>query len=532
MTEIEFQAWPKTPRLNKPVVFTEKIDGCLIFSSPILMADGTSKTINKIEVGDIVMGMEDGNLVPTPVLTTYKNGLTDDWLRVRGKRSSRGRGSADFSIKATPNHKFWVEGSGYVPASDLKVGDTLICTHSDLSLTLTQKSILLGKLLGDGSIRRLKDTAAISWSHATVQDDYIEWTINALGSIARRTGTAVSGYGTDMTRAITVSAPDILDLFSGFDTPNGVIPDRTADMLNPIALAYWYMDDGSLLHEPGQEDRATLSTHALNDESHSVLVRGLKRLGLMATLQATTKGTFIRFNADDADLLFSMIAPYIPPTMQYKLPTYYRGCTGWVPPHSSGFKEALGTVVITDIDKYTPPGSMRAMKYDIETGTHNFFVSRILVHNSNSCVVITDEGEVLAQSRNRFVTPQEDNYGFAGWVRENAEDLITILGPGYHYGEWWGHGIQRGYGLPKGDRRFSLFNINRYGGISRGDFGLGVVPFLGRSGGGFGRADRVLRDLLATGSEAAPGYMNPEGIIAYHTASGQVYKYFPTDLSL
>ena len=74
--------------------------------------------------------------------------------------------------------------------------------------------------------------------------------------------------------------------------------------------------------------------------------------------------------------------------------------------------------------------------------------------------------------------------------------------------------------------------MNWYGGLTDIGIGLGVVPFLGRSGGGFGRADSVLRNLLATGSEAAPGYMNPEGIIAYHTASGQVYKYFPTDLSL
>ena len=154
------------------------------------------------------------------------------------------------------------------------------------------------------------------------------------------------------------------------------------------------------------------------------------------------------------------------------------------------------------------------------------------IDGTNGAIHVTEDLEVGAQSRNKLITPQEDNYGFAGWVQEHAEDLASMLGPGIHYGEWWGHGIQRGYGLPKGDRRFSLFNINRYGGISRGDFGLGVVPFLGHSEGGFGRADRVLRNLLATGSEAAPGYMNPEGIIAYHTASGQVYKYFPTDLSL
>ena len=53
-------------------------------------------------------------------------------------------------------------------------------------------------------------------------------------------------------------------------------------------------------------------------------------------------------------------------------------------------------------------------------------------------------------------------FGFARWVETNRERLITLLGPGLHFGEWWGSGIQRGYGLTKGDKRFSLFNVERH----------------------------------------------------------------------
>ena len=143
---------------------------------------------------------------------------------------------------------------------------------------------------------------------------------------------------------------------------------------------------------------------------------------------------------------------------------------------------------------------------------------------------------VYAQSRNRFVTPQADNYGFAAWVAENAEALVKVLGPGRHYGEWWGHGIQRGYGLTTGDRRFSLFNAHRWDSLVTTDFGLSVVPVLATA------SDDVWLGNLATiveseliglrsyGSVAAPGFDRPEGVIVYHSRSSQVFKAFVDDI--
>jgi hypothetical protein len=85
------------------------------------------------------------------------------------------------------------------------------------------------------------------------------------------------------------------------------------------------------------------------------------------------------------------------------------------------------------------------------------------IDGTNAAVIVSPDGEVGAQSRNRLITPVGDNYGFAKWVWEYADELREILGPGHHYGEWWGSGIQRGYGLRNGDKRFSLFNTARWG---------------------------------------------------------------------
>ena len=68
----------------------------------------------------------------------------------------------------------------------------------------------------------------------------------------------------------------------------------------------------------------------------------------------------------------------------------------------------------------------------------------------------TESMLMKAGSRTRWITPEDDNYGFARWVETNKEELMK-LGPGYHYGEWWGNGIQRTYNMKK--KVFSLFNV-------------------------------------------------------------------------
>ena len=136
-------------------------------------------------------------------------------------------------------------------------------------------------------------------------------------------------------------------------------------------------------------------------------------------------------------------------------------------------------------------------------------------HVGNYCMVLR------AGSRNRWLVPEvDDNFGFAHWVSENREEL-ALLGEGRHFGEWWGKGIQRGYGL--GERRFSLFNTSRWEGARPGC--CDVVPVLCRSD----KLDthiieRVMVDLRDHGSYASPGYTAPEGLIIYHVASNTYFK--------
>jgi hypothetical protein len=142
------------------------------------------------------------------------------------------------------------------------------------------------------------------------------------------------------------------------------------------------------------------------------------------------------------------------------------------------------------------------------------------IDGTNAQVYIGEDGFVMAGSRNRWLTPASDNFGFARWVEEHAEELAK-LGPGRHYGEWYGLGIQRGYGLDH--KRFALFNVGRWEGQELPAC-VGLVPKLYAGDFATDAVERALDALRLGGSVAAPGFMRPEGVCVYHAAAGTLYK--------
>lgn len=159
---------------------------------------------------------------------------------------------------------------------------------------------------------------------------------------------------------------------------------------------------------------------------------------------------------------------------------------------------------------------------------------------------------MLAGSRTRWLGHKTDNAGFAHWVSQNREELLK-LGPGRHFGEWWGAGIQRRYGLT--EKRFSLFNTHRWAPLfdalapdggkapshdlpgvlelsidcsgprqTLGPACCHVVPVIWR--GTFDQFDIVActEMLRSHGSFAARGFDKPEGIVVWHEAARQAFK--------
>jgi hypothetical protein len=143
------------------------------------------------------------------------------------------------------------------------------------------------------------------------------------------------------------------------------------------------------------------------------------------------------------------------------------------------------------------------------------------IDGTNAQLTVSEDGARIESigSRNRFVTTLDEHFGFPRWVREHETELLQ-LGPGTHYGEWWGLGIQRNYGLT--EKRFSLFNVERWG-ESRPAC-CHVVPVLWRGLLDNFNAQGEIDLLRRTGSVAAPGFMKPEGIVIFHRAAMAFFK--------
>ncbi len=142
---------------------------------------------------------------------------------------------------------------------------------------------------------------------------------------------------------------------------------------------------------------------------------------------------------------------------------------------------------------------------------------------SKHCLYEKDGLLMFAGSRRKWldISSKGDNFGFAKWVQSNAEELMK-LGEGKHYGEWYGQGIQRNYGLD--EKRFALFNVGKWGDEEVRPKCCEVVPVLYE-----GEFDTmviigVLEELKDNGSQVVKGFMNPEGVIIYHKHSGRLFK--------
>ena len=144
------------------------------------------------------------------------------------------------------------------------------------------------------------------------------------------------------------------------------------------------------------------------------------------------------------------------------------------------------------------------------------------IDGTNAQVVVPeDDGPVLVGSRHRWITVDDVHFGLAQFVAGD-EASLRLLGPGRHFGEWWGKGVgRRQYDQDR--RRFSLFNTMRWNNETLPD-GLDVVPVLYEGMFSTEPATTFLDVLRVFGSVAAPGFMRPEGIIVWHDAARCYFK--------
>jgi hypothetical protein len=74
------------------------------------------------------------------------------------------------------------------------------------------------------------------------------------------------------------------------------------------------------------------------------------------------------------------------------------------------------------------------------------------------------------------------------------------------------------------ERRFALFNTSRWDNPEERPSCCHVVPTIWRGNFSNIEVDALIEGLAAFGSHAVPGFMNPEGIVVFHTAGNVGFK--------
>ncbi|MEO8638152.1 MAG: hypothetical protein ABI430_04615 [Candidatus Taylorbacteria bacterium] len=177
-----------------------------------------------------------------------------------------------------------------------------------------QKEILIGCILGDAYISPL---GKIRIEHSTKQKEYVEWKHKELCSLC---------YGARPREIIHRLATtgreyqSIFFLLRQFFRPWRTIfyEERTKifpkDLrVSPLSLAVWYMDDGCWTGK-----KSLISTESFKGKYKEYMQNVLLRQYGIETVIGKNEKMVIRKKSHS--IFYSLITPYIIPSMQYKLP--------------------------------------------------------------------------------------------------------------------------------------------------------------------------------------------------------------------
>ncbi len=386
-------------RSNAMIIFInqlrEKIGvmfGCCDGSVRVSLANGTEAAIGlivdqKLPVEVLSYDPETGAVVPKKVVGWFDNGPTDGFLEfIVAGAGGRGRGLRRFAC--TPNHLIRTP-NGWQEAQDLAIGDRVM-QAVEHRLSPFQWEVTLGTLMGDGAISPTKSGHAgrLRWGHGVRQSEYCDWKASLFANVGPCCTTNAKGsvfYDlsplpelAELRRAVYVEGRKVLSY------------DYLKE-LTPLSLALWYMDDaGFTVRAKGLQERTRegsgrvdICVEAFEEATRHRLVSYLADTwGIRAQLitRGARKVAILQFPMDETRKLQELIAPYVHPSMDYKLLPRLRGLFGVEPVFVPPRYELLPLPIKAISPK---PLTRSTHRFDIEVeGSHNYFVDGVMVHNS------------------------------------------------------------------------------------------------------------------------------------------------------
>jgi uracil-DNA glycosylase len=368
--------------LSRKDVFVANTLKCLRYNAMVQLGDGTWERIGRLvrsRYGGTVMSVDhDGNLVPRRVTGWHATPLADRRVLRLSFRHAKESSGGKASTHLTHDHPVLTE-RGYVAAGELLPTDR-VATGQGLSELA--RDVVCGSLLGDASIRAA--SSMVTFGHSGKQLEYAVFKAELLEELRpwceRRQVAAVAGGDRlyDTVHVRTRADRALRPLRAEFYRPKKVVPEWIADELNPRMLAIWFMDDGHCRNIRGvRRPSSEIAAVGFSDADRQVLLRGLQRLGLPAK---ASRGR-IYFDAATTRRLSELIAPYVPPSMRYKLVPEVEASVPFSP---AALEPGPRRVMYDFVDVEDITEKARADRtyfcIDVEE-THNFVTAGGVVHN-------------------------------------------------------------------------------------------------------------------------------------------------------
>jgi len=366
--------------------------GCFHYSSRVMLADGSTMKIGKIvnqkiPVEVLSYNTKTGVVEPKKVIAWHNNGNLQEGQKFLQFTATKPWGNGVSQFGATPNHMMFVWEDDKIiekPAGEIKIGDTLAQVQPKY-LTQEQEQVVIGSILGDGSLRTGKknySATQLRINHGLKQAEYCLWKESILSPWV--------GYSYSEERRVgfdTIPMPE-LNKFGfrkskykwGQENRDCVIPQIAFEKIGLLALAIWYLDDGTYggNYAKWGKGKARLCCVKFKNMKNMLPIFE-KKFGLKAKID---KKGFI-FDAENTYKLHSMIAQFVPDSMQYKIHPDFHGKFNYE------IQEVDEDSVLYDVAKsmvlaiHEKPATKSKVKFDLAIeDNHTYVVDGAIVHNS------------------------------------------------------------------------------------------------------------------------------------------------------
>ncbi len=363
---------------------------CVYFDDGRVLPIGT--VVDQQIKGKVLALDKMGKVTYSRITDWHNHGRTksiNDWVAV--KTDGPGTTCGYIRMRLTPTHPVFLFDGKTVPAGKLKAGD-ILCGYESRTFDTASvaKDVLLGSLLGDGSIRSTHggtQTAHICL-HNSEQPKYLDWKLRSL-SFLKFHPNSTGGY----TSVNTTELYGYLKMFCNGESTVRLFP--TDLDLTDRMVAVWYMDDGHLQNHWSARSRKGYTNftpwlcrrRGMSNQHQRDIIRTALAAWLECPLHdiKLTSRT-IKFSVAVRDSFFARVAPFVIPSMQYKLPPKFRG--KWTKDTFKAPQACLAKRPLRLLEVIAPKRkNVPLTRYDLTVaGTGCYFAGSkemgMLVHNS------------------------------------------------------------------------------------------------------------------------------------------------------